>query len=220
MWYNGNVKEYPKDSLERGCPFLFAGAGMTKVKVDEKGHIHLSVQMAAVQLGISRAGLYQWMRDREVPKGKDGLVDLPLLLSLRKGVYEEKEKETSDSARKLKAEADFKTSKARQEEMIALQMMGELIPQEQVKDELENLFLEIRQKLLTLKESVKSRVYNIDPELAIECSEVTNELVEELLERLATGNDRAGTGEVGTKPKKRYRKRTADVQAARTADGE
>lgn len=193
---------------------------MNKLRVDENGHIHLSIQLAAIQLGISKAGLYQWIKDREVPKEKGGFIDLPLLLSMRKGVYEEKEKATSDSARKLKAEADFKTSKARQEEMIALQMMGELIPQEQVKDELETLFLEIRQKLLTLKETVKSRTYNIDPELSVECSEVTNELVEELLERLATGNDRASAGTVGEKPKKHYRKRTADVQTARTPDSE
>ena len=133
---------------------------------------------------------------------------------------EKQKQDLSDTEKKLKAEAKYKSEKAKQEEMITLQMMGELIPQEQVKDSLEMLFLDIRQTLLTVPDNIKTRVYGIDPDIATECEEVASEIITKILTRLASGNNIGRAENVGTKPKKRYTKRTASVSTATATDSE
>ena len=182
-------------------------------------HIMCSIAVAAVQLGITRVALNSWIKDNSFPK--DGTrIDLANLLLARRETAEKQKQDLSDTEKKLKAEAKYKSEKAKQEEMITLQMMGELIPQEQVKDSLEMLFLDIRQTLLTVPDNIKTRVYGIDPDIATECEEVANEIITKVLTRLASGNNIVSADNVGTKPKKRYIKRSTGVPAATTADSE
>lgn len=182
-------------------------------------HIMCPIAVAAVQLGITRVALNSWIKDNSFPK--DGtLVDLANLLLARRETAEKQKADLSDTEKKLKAEAKYKSEKAKQEEMITLQMMGELIPQEQVKDSLEMLFLDIRQTLLTVPDNIKTRVYGIDPDIATECEEVANEIITKVLTRLASGNNIGRAENVGTKPKKRYTKRTASVSTAAATDSE
>lgn len=188
------------------------------IKLTGEKHIICSVAVAATQLGISRQSLNTWIKDNQFPKEGTG-VDLTALLKMRRETSKQGKGMITDTGRKLKAEADYKTYKALQEEMVTLQMMGELIPQEQVKDALEMLFLEVRQTLLTLPDNVKTRVYGIDPEIANDCAEIVNETVTQILIRLANGNDAASTGNVGEKPKKRYTKRKKGLSSAAAGNG-
>jgi len=182
-------------------------------------HILCSASIAAKALGITPQGLNKWIRENKFPKN-NGLVDFNGVLELRREQAEQQAQDLSDTEKKLKAEAKYKSEKAKQEEMITLQMMGELIPQEQVKDSLEMLFLDIRQTLLTVPDNIKTRVYGIDPDIATECEEVANEIITKVLTRLAGGDNIGRAENVGTKPKKRYTKRTASISAAATADSE
>lgn len=182
-------------------------------------HILCPIAVAAVQFGITRQVMNTWVKDNSFPK--DGnLVDLTNLLLARRETAERQKQDLSDTEKKLQAEVKYKSEKAKQEEMITLQMMGELIPQEQVKDSLEMLFLDIRQTLLTVPDNIKTRVYGIDPDIATECEEVANEIITKVLTRLASGDNIGRAESVGTKPKKRYTKRTASVSAAATADSQ
>lgn len=183
---------------------------MDEIKLTEDRHILCSTGVAAYNLDITQRALNGWVKERNLKRvGK--LVDFTEILSLRREQAKQQIEDLSDTEKKLKAEAKYKTEKANQEEMITLQMMGELIPQEEVKDSLEMLFLDIRQQLLTIPDNVKTRVYGIDPDIANDCAEVANDIVTKVLTRLASGNNIGRAKNVGTKPKKRYTKRTTDV---------
>lgn len=185
--------------------------------LDDSKHIICSVEIAAVQLGLSRVGLEKSIKELNIPK-ENARVDLSEVIRIRSEA--DGEEEEPDKARKLKAEADYKMQKAKQEEMVTLQMMGELIPQEEVKDALENEFLDIRQKLLLLPDTIKSKVYAIDPVIASSCGEVVNEAVQECLKGLARINDSPGDKEpVAKKPKRNYKKGAKRISAATTGDG-
>jgi hypothetical protein len=187
--------------------------------LDENKHILCTVPIAAKVFEVSPQGLNKCIRENKFPKNKN-LVDLNALAKLRREIAQQQLQDLSDTEKKLKAEAKYKNEKAKQEEMITLQMMGELIPQEQVKDSLEMLFLDIRQTLLTVPDNIKTRVYGIDPDIATECEEVASEIITKILTRLASGNNIGRAENVGTKPKKRYTKRTTSVSAAAAADSE
>ena len=177
-------------------------------------HIMCPVAVAAIHLGIKTDPLNKWIKLHDFPK-EESKVDLAELLKARRETAEKQKQDLSDTEKKLKAEAKYKSEKAKQEEMITLQMMGELIPQEQVKDS-----LDIRQTLLTVPDNIKTRVYGIDPDIATECEEVASEIITKVLTRLASGNNIGRAENVGTKPKKRYTKRTTSISAAAAADSE
>lgn len=180
---------------------------------DKSKHIICSVSVAAFNLGITVQGLNQWIKKNNFKK--DGRnVDFTEILFLRREQAEQQEQDLSDTEKKLKAEAKYKGEKAKQEEMITLQMMGELIPQEQVKNELEMLFMDIRQQILTIPDNIKTRIYSISPDIAQDCEEVTHDIIQKCLTRLASGDNASRAENVGEKPTKRYTKRQADVSTA------
>lgn len=190
------------------------------IQLDEQKHIICSVDIAAAQFDMTRVGMEKSIKELNITKA-NARVDLSEVIKARAERMNIEDEAVSDSARKLKAEADYKAQKAKQEEMVTLQMMGELIPQEEVKDALENEFLDIRQKLLLLPETIKSKVYAVDPTIANSCGEVVNEVIQELLKGLARINDTpADTESVAGKPKRNYKKGAKSISTTTTGDGE
>lgn len=218
-----NLSPYLKESLY-GVPFLLrrkAGEFMDIAKLiqlDEDKHIHCSCTIIGANMGLTSMGVREFCKDNDVPITK-GKVDFHDYLAKRREKQIGEEKSLSDSARKLKAEADYKTSKARQEEMVTLQMMGELIPYEEVSEALQGTFLDIRQKLLAFPAQIKSKLYSKDPAMAVEVESEVQKEVNELLERLADTGIAESQRRVGEKPKKRYKKRKASVSTTSTDDG-
>lgn len=193
---------------------------LPEIRLNEEKHVICSTSVAAAQFGISRVGMDKSIKELGIAK-ENARVDLAEIIDKRFNKANAAAEAVSDSARKLKAEADYKAQKAKQEEMVTLQMMGELIPQEEVKDALENEFLDIRQKLLLLPETIKSKVYSIDAALAVTCGEVANEVVQELLRKLAGINGKSeDAGKVGKKPKRNYKKGAKSISAAASGNGE
>lgn len=192
---------------------------MPALSLNDDKHILCSVDIAAKQLGITRVGLEKSIKELNIPK-ENARVDLAEVIRIRSENVMSLPKDVSDKVRKLKAEADYKSQKAKQEEMVTLQMMGELIPQEEVKDALENEFLDIRQRLLLLSETIKSKIYAIDPVIANSCEGVVHDAVQECLKRLARVNDSPSDEEkVARKPKRNYKKGARSISAAATGDG-
>lgn len=189
------------------------------IELNDAKHILCSVTVAAANIGVTQRALQDWINNHDFPIEKSK-VDLKNLLAARSESMNVGKNTLSDSARKLKAEADYKSEKAKQEEMVTLQMMGELIPQEQVKDSLEMEYLDIRQKLLQLPEEVKARIYTISPEVAQDCSEVVADAVSGCLERLAKGGNSDSQTNVGEKPKRHYKKHKTSVPAPAAGNGE
>lgn len=192
---------------------------LPKIALNEENHIICSIDIAAKQLGLTRVGLEKSIKELNIPK-ENARVDLEEVIRVRSENFF-KSSDWGDKERKLKAEADYKSQKAKQEEMVTLQMMGELIPQEEVKDKLENEFLDIRQKLLQLPEIIKSKIYAIDPIIAGQCEGVVNEAVQGCLAGLAGINDSPGDEEkVARKPKRNYKKGARSISAAATGNSE
>ncbi len=190
------------------------------IQLDGRKHIICSVDIAAAQFDMTRVGMEKSIKELNITK-TNARVDLSEVIKARAERMNTGNDSVSDSARKLKAEADYKAQKAKQEEMVTLQMMGELIPQEEVKDALENEFLDIRQKLLLLPEAIKSKVYAVDPTIANSCGEVVNEVIQELLKGLARVNDAsADTDSVAKKPKRNYKKGAKSISTTTTRNGE
>lgn len=169
---------------------------------EKDGRILVTIAVAADLIGVTRQYVNRWVNENKFPKVKGrgtSYIDLGNFLQQRERQMDEKNGELPDTARKLKAEADYKTSKARQEELNLMQMLGELIPQEQVQEELSILFTEIRQTLLQLPTKIKSRVHVIEPQASNDCAEVANGVIQDILHRLAKSNDTKGASGVGKK---------------------
>lgn len=193
-------------------------ARLPKLSLDDDGYIICTVEIAAKQLGLSRVGLDKSIKELNIPK-TNARVNLAEVIRIRSENTGTVKDVLDDKIRKLKAEADYKAQKAKQEEMVTLQMMKELIPQEEVKDALENEFLDIRQKLLLLPESIKSKIYAIDPVLASQCGEVVHETIQECLRGLAAHNGGAeNTEPMAKKPKRNNKKGAKSLSTAATRD--
>lgn len=161
-----------------------SGARMNKITIDEQKHIFCSVSAAAYNLGITRQALSVWLKGRDVPRvGSD--VDFTKILILRRERPEQQEEDLSDTAKKLRAEVKYKNAKAEQETIKFTQMMNDLIPQEEVAGALDKLFTEIKKEIGRLSGDIRAGIEKIaDVEIAADCEEVTNEVIEKVIERL------------------------------------
>lgn len=219
-----NPSPYSKESY-MGFLFCCAERQVNRMDVaklihlDENKHIHCSCAIIGANMGMTGMGIRQFCKENDIPITK-GKVNFHDYLEKRRDKRIGEEKSLSDSARKLKAEADYKTSKARQEEMVTLQMMGELIPYEEVSESLQSTFLDIRQKLLAFPAQVKNKLYSKDPAMAVEVEGEVQKEVNALLERLADSGVAESQRRVGEKPKKRYKKRKTSVSTTTSNDGE
>lgn len=190
---------------------------MADIEVTKEKHILCPVSIAAVSVGLTVKGLDLWIKNNGLEK-VNRKVDLTQILIMRREQAEQQAQDLSDTERKLKAEVKYRSEKAKQEEMVTLRMMGELIPQEEVKDRLETLFLDIRQQLLTIPDNVKTRVYTVSPEVATDCEGVCHDIVQKCLTRLAGVDDTGHPQDVGAKPKRSYIKRKTDVSSTATGN--
>ncbi len=190
---------------------------MASIELTKDNHILCTIAVAAVTMGMTRVGLDKWVKANGIEK-IDHKVDLTQNLIMRREQADQQAQDLSDTEKKLKAEVKYRSEKAKQEEMVTLRMMGELIPQEEVKDRLENLFLDIRQQLLTIPDNVKTRVYTVSPEVANDCEEVCHDIVEKCLNRLAGVDEPEHPQPMGIKPKRSYTKRKTDVPTTTTGN--
>ena len=84
------------------------------IELTEEKHILCSVAVAAVNLGIARVTLDQWIKDHQFPK-TGSKVDFTELLKVRRETVEQQKKDMSDAERKTKAEADLKEKQGEKE---------------------------------------------------------------------------------------------------------
>ena len=85
------------------------------VELSETKHILCSVTVAAANLGVTQRALQDWINNHDFPIEKSR-VDFKDLIAARNDTLQTGKTAMSDSARKLKAEADYKSEKAKQEE--------------------------------------------------------------------------------------------------------
>lgn len=104
--------------------------------------------------------------------------------------------EKSSEAKKLQADADYKTAKARQAEVELQEQLGKLVPIEIVTEKMQDAFTEIRQLLLKLPNDLHAKIHTLYPSCAEDVSEIADDTVRKCLLRLAECNNSRGDGEM------------------------
>lgn len=104
--------------------------------------------------------------------------------------------ELSSEAKKLQADADYKTAKARQAEVELQEQLGKLVPIEIVEEKMADAFAEIRQLLLKLPNDLHARIHTEYPNCAEGVSEIADDTVRKCLLRLAECDNSRGNAEM------------------------
>lgn len=167
---------------------------MPSVTYDDDGNLIVSTDDLMRLFGVSKFTAAAWA-DKGCPKisrGKWKLKDVIAWRGLQRlgdGGTEE-----SDAVKKLRADAEYKDAKAKQEAVRLQEMLGNLIPIDLMKDEWAMMFTEIRQQLLKLPNDIRAKTYVLYPECSEEVTAIAEETIRQCLERLGNGNY-AGTEE-------------------------
>ena len=177
-------------------------------------HILCSVAVAAVNLGIARVTLDQWIKDHQFPK-TNSKVDFTELLKVRRETVEQQKKDMSDAERKTKAEADLKEKQGEKESIIVAHMEGQIIYTDMVQDALTSLFAEIQGKSLASDNTSESDLLllGVPQETVNEYMRLRRGRTNAMLTEFADGGQSAFKDVGGTKPKRSYTKSKTSVPA-------
>lgn len=144
--------------------------------------------------GISRETLSSWHK-KGAPKAARGKWNLKALLNWR---YKSENKE-SPQLRKLRAEADLKEAKAKQEQIKLGVTKDEFLPVYEVREDLTLLMTNLKKSLLAIGHNVAIELNSLDADAAEVAKTEVDKRVHEALEELSKG---------GTYHRKRKKKAT------------
>ncbi|MGL5268908.1 MAG: hypothetical protein ACRC7I_00050 [Selenomonadaceae bacterium] len=139
-----------------------------------------STQETCDFFGISRESLSSWEK-KGAPKEGRGKWDLKKLVEWRFGGG----RKESPEIRKLKAEADLKEAKARQEQIKLGVTEEEFIPIKTVTADLRRLFTVLKRNLLAIGHDVATDLNSFDAEAALEAKKVVDKHIAEALEQMS-----------------------------------
>lgn len=200
-------------------PLLGDIMARTTIELTEDKHILCSIAVAAVNLGIARVTLDQWIKDHKFPKNGTK-VDFTELLKVRRETVEQQKKDVSDAERKTKAEADLKEKQSEKEAIIVAHMEGQIVYTDMVQDALTSLFAEIQGKCIASDNTSESDLLllGIPQDTVTEYMRKRRERTSAMLTEFADGGQRAFADVSGTKPKRSYTKSQASVLATTTGN--
>ncbi len=139
-----------------------------------------STQETCDFFGISRESLSTWEK-KGAPKIGRGKWDLKKLVEWRFGGGHKE----SPEIRKLKAEADLKEAKARQEQIKLGITEEEFIPVKNVTTDLRRLFMVLKRNLRSIGHNVATNLNSFDAEAAMEAKKVVDKHIDEALEQMS-----------------------------------
>lgn len=131
---------------------------------------------------ISRETLSTWAK-KGAPKHSRGKWDLKALVQWRYAG----ESVENPGLRKLRAEADLKEAKAKQEKIKLSVVKQEYVPVADVKDELTRLMLNLKKSMLSVGHHVASELAPLDAEAAEIAKTVVDKRMKEALEEMSKG---------------------------------
>ena len=198
-------------------PLLGEIMAKTTIELTEDKHILCSIAVAAVNLGIARVTLDQWIKEHKFPKNGTK-VDFTELLKARRETVEQQKKDASDAERKTKAEADLKEKQANKEAIIVAHMEGQIVYTDMVQDALTSLFAEVQGKCLASDNTSESDLLllGVPQETVNEYMRKRRERTNAMLTEFADGGQSAFANVGGTKPKRSYTKSQASVPTTAT----
>jgi len=130
--------------------------------------------------GISRESLSSWEK-KGAPKEARGKWDLKKLVEWRFGGGHKE----SPEIRKLKAEADLKEAKARQEQIKLGVTEEDFIPVKTVTADLRRLFMVLKRNLRSIGHNVATNLNSFDAEASLEAKKVVDKHIDEALEQMS-----------------------------------
>ena len=162
---------------------------MSDAKYDKNGDLVVSTTDLVNLFGVTKKTIAEWPQ-KGCPKLGRGTWLLKDVIRWR-GLSRagDGNGEESDAVKKLRADAEYKDAKAKQEAVRLQEMLGNLIPIDMMKDEWAMMFTEIRQQLLKLPNDIRAKTYTLYPECSEEVTVIAEETIRQCLERLANGNN-------------------------------
>lgn len=155
-----------------------------RIKFDENGDLLISSREILRVFSISNATRDLWAK-QGCPKVERGWWKLSDVIRWR-GIGNRLDRdEESDEAKKLRADAEYKDMKAKQEAVKLQEMLGNLVPIDMIQEEWAMTFTEIRQQLLKLPNDIRARIYTLYPECSEDVTLIAKETVRQCLDELA-----------------------------------
>lgn len=162
---------------------------MEKISFDENDDLIVNTDVLVSLFGVSKKTIAEW-GGKGCPKLGRGAWLLKDVIRWRGlGRSGDTGGEESDAVKKLRADAEYKDAKAKQEAVRLQEMLGNLVPIEMIRDEWAMMFTEIRQQLLKLPNDIRARTYTLYPEASEEVTEIAEETIRQCLEGIAKGNN-------------------------------
>ena len=154
-------------------------------RYDENGDLIVSTADLIKIFGVTQRTVAEWGRTNcpKVGRGEWKLKDVVEWRGLcRLGDATNKE---SDAAKKLRADAEYKDAKAKQEAVRLQEMLGNLVPIEMIQEQWAFTFADIRQQLMKLPNDIRARIHTSYPECSEDVSLIAEEIIRRTLEGLA-----------------------------------
>lgn len=155
------------------------------LRYDENGDLIIPTADLIKIFGVAPKTPAEWAKQGcpKVGRGEWKLKDVVQWRGLmRLGDATNKE---SDAAKKLRADAEYKDMKAKQEAVRLQEMLGNLVPIEMIREQWAYTFTDIRQQLLKLPNDIRARIHTSYPECSEEVSLIAEDTIRRTLEGLS-----------------------------------
>ena len=174
-------------------PIIIDKAGNVMAKAecryDENGDLIVPTDDVVRIFGVSKKSVAEWTL-KGMPKVDRGMYKLKDVVKwrglMRLGDATNKE---TDASKKLRADAEYKDAKAKQEAVKLQEMLGNLVPIEMIQEQWAFTFTDIRQQLLKLPNDIRARIHTSYPECSEDVSLIAEEIIRRTLEGLSECNN-------------------------------
>jgi len=183
------------------------------IKTTEDRQILVNSAKVCDLFGVSDTMLKAWAK-QGLQKEERGWWNLKTVIAWR-GIARLEGGEASPAAKKLKADADEKYAKARQEEIKLQAMLGNLIDLTMVQAFMTSLFSRVRQMMLALPNEIRVETYTLYPECSTEVTKIAENKVNNCLTELSELYNDRNYQSMAAKPRGRGRPRTKELPTAK-----
>lgn len=159
-------------------------------RYDENGDLLVPTSDVARIFGVTIKAVADWNKSglKRVERGMYRLKDVVEWRGLMRLGDNNRAIET-DATKKMRAEADYKDAKAKQEAVKLQEMLGNLVPIEMIQEQWAFTFTDIRQQLLKLPNDIRARIHTSYPECSEDVSLIAEEIIRRTLEGLSECNN-------------------------------
>ena len=160
-------------------------------KYDDNGDLLVPTNDIARAFGVTVKTVADWNKAglKRVERGMYRLKDVIEWRGLMRLGDNSSNANESDATKKLRADAEYKDAKAKQEAVRLQEMLGNLVPIEMIQEQWAFTFTDIRQQLMKLPNDIRARIHTSYPECSEDVSVIAEEIIRRTLEGLSECNN-------------------------------